>query len=124
MLPEWWPSSPSSIFLRQLICHGTICLLTSSGMALTTGCCSWLGKLETAKRVLVDDAPKTLPSEDALANAFIYLQVKSKAFCRSHHEPPSGRSKFAPPSEQFPLFWAHANHVNCLSVGPWLLTPS
>ena len=27
--------------------------------------------------MLVDDAPKTLPSEDALANAFIYLQVTS-----------------------------------------------
>ena len=82
-LPEWWPSSPSSNFLRQLIYCGTICLLTRSGMVLTTGCCSWLGKLETAKRVLVDDAPKTLPSEDALANAFIYLQVQSLAFCRS-----------------------------------------
>ena len=37
-------------------------------------CCSWLGKLETAKHVLVD-APKGLASQEALANAFIYLQV-------------------------------------------------
>ena len=39
--------------------------------------CSWLGKLETAKRVLVDDAPQMLPSLDALANAFVYLQVST-----------------------------------------------
>lgn len=36
---------------------------------------SWLGKLETAKQVLVDQAPKLLPQLDALANAYIYLQV-------------------------------------------------
>ena len=37
--------------------------------------CSWLGKLETAKQVLVDQAPKMLPELDALANSYIYLQA-------------------------------------------------
>jgi hypothetical protein len=35
--------------------------------------CSWLQKLQLAKKVLVDDAPR--PDLDALAFAFIYLQV-------------------------------------------------
>ena len=37
---------------------------------------SWLQKMQVAKKVLVDD-PKGLPDLDTLANAFIYLQVRT-----------------------------------------------
>jgi len=35
--------------------------------------CSWLQKMQVAKKVLVDGKHK--PSVDGLANTFIYLQV-------------------------------------------------
>ncbi|KAK9806472.1 hypothetical protein WJX73_000758 [Symbiochloris irregularis] len=38
---------------------------------------NWLGKLETTKKVLVDEADKMLPDMDALASAYIYLQLIS-----------------------------------------------
>ena len=46
------------------------------------GLCSWLGKLETAKQVLVDQAPQMLPELDALANSYIYLQA-SFPYCQA-----------------------------------------
>ena len=48
------------------------------GPLLNSACArSWLGKLETAKRVLVDGTdPMKLPSLDAVASTFVYLQVQ------------------------------------------------
>ncbi len=45
---------------------------------LTTGsdACSWLQKMQVAKRVLIDEAPSQKPGLDELANAFIYLQAR------------------------------------------------
>ena len=39
--------------------------------------CSWLGKIQTVKELLVDNAEKARPSLEALAYAYIYLQVPS-----------------------------------------------
>ena len=39
--------------------------------------CSWLRKLELTKQLLVDEKEGALPDDDALAYAFIYLQVTS-----------------------------------------------
>ena len=49
---------------------------------VTRGCCSWLSKMQVAKRVLVDNAGKH-PDLDALSNAFIYLQVSLSSASRS-----------------------------------------
>lgn len=38
-------------------------------------CCSWLGKIQTVKELLVDNAERSRPGLDALAYAYIYLQV-------------------------------------------------
>ena len=38
-------------------------------------CCSWLGKIQTVKELLVDNAERGRPGLDALAYAYIYLQV-------------------------------------------------
>lgn len=38
-------------------------------------CCSWLGKIQTVKELLVDSAERNRPGLDALAYAYIYLQV-------------------------------------------------
>ena len=46
------------------------------------GCCSWLSKMQVAKKVLVDNAGKH-PDLDALSNAFIYLQVSLPSVSRS-----------------------------------------
>ena len=44
--------------------------------ALNAVCtCSWLRKLELTKQLLVDEKDGALPDDDALAYAFIYLQV-------------------------------------------------
>ena len=40
---------------------------------------SWLGKMQLAKKVLVDDAGK-LPDIDALATTYIYLQVRGNMY--------------------------------------------
>ena len=48
--------------------------------------CSWLSKMQVAKKVLVDDAGKH-PTLDALANAFIYLQVSLPLVSRSTRTP-------------------------------------
>lgn len=37
--------------------------------------CSWLRKLEVTKQLLVDEEGGSLPDDEALAYAFIYLQV-------------------------------------------------
>ena len=39
--------------------------------------CSWLGKIQTVKELLVDNADRGRPGLDALAYAYIYLQVLS-----------------------------------------------
>lgn len=39
--------------------------------------CSWLGKIQVVKELLVDTAEKARPGLDALAYAYIYLQVTS-----------------------------------------------
>ena len=36
---------------------------------------SWLGKIQVVKELLVDNAEKARPGLDALAYAYIYLQV-------------------------------------------------
>ncbi len=38
--------------------------------------CSWLGKIQVVKELLVDNAEKARPGLDALAYAYIYLQVR------------------------------------------------
>ena len=37
--------------------------------------CSWLGKIQVVKELLVDNSEKARPGLDALAYAYIYLQV-------------------------------------------------
>ncbi len=37
--------------------------------------CSWLGKIQVVKELLVGNAEKARPELDALAYAYIYLQV-------------------------------------------------
>ena len=42
---------------------------------MLTWLCSWLGKIQIVKELLVDKADKARPDLDALACAYIYLQV-------------------------------------------------
>ena len=58
----------------RLPCH---CLLPPVPALTHAGAlaCSWLGKMKHVKQLLVDDAPNKRPQLDALANAYIYLQV-------------------------------------------------
>ena len=60
--------------LPRLPCH---CLLLPVTALTPAGAlaCSWLGKMKHVKQLLVDGAPNKRPQLDALANAYIYLQV-------------------------------------------------
>ena len=42
--------------------------------------CSWLGKIQAVKELLVDKSEKARPDVDALACAYIYLQVSSSSY--------------------------------------------
>ena len=46
--------------------------------------CSWLGKMQTVKELLVDNAERSRPGLDALAYAYIYLQVIASPSDQQH----------------------------------------
>lgn len=63
----------------QGIISGTkLCNFWPTCLPTTQLChCSWLGKIQVVKELLVDQSEKARPELDALAYAYIYLQVMS-----------------------------------------------
>ncbi len=77
---------PASSWLAKMLYRSSCChtaakaapsMLLVTKLTLLCPACSWLGKMKHVKQLLVDDAPNKRPQLDALANAYIYLQVLS-----------------------------------------------